>query len=202
VDEINQGQVDLAEWTMRHIPLYSHTVATLQKTTVHETLQKKLNTYKQQVQQVGAVIDNGMRHLNKERERNAQVGQPGSGDPDSPQQPQEPTIGGIDQNGDPLPPDQSQQNQQDSPQVDPMQDHKLAAAQQNQSHKISAAGQDQDMKMNRLFAEAHAKVQVMQQMSAASIAIKRQESMAKIASMDAQTAAAMRRQDSIARMSE
>lgn len=97
LDEVNQGGVDLAQWTMRNIPLYQHCVATLEKTSVHPSRIQELNIFRQQVQQAGEVIDNGLRHINKLRDQQGdmsqgldpnanapQDGQPASGQPADP----------------------------------------------------------------------------------------------------------------------
>ena len=62
---VDEGQVDLMEWTMEHQMLYQHCVATLEITTVHETVQPELNTYHQRVQQIGEIVVNGMKMINK-----------------------------------------------------------------------------------------------------------------------------------------
>jgi hypothetical protein len=69
IQQVNEGQVDIAQWTMQNIPLYRHCVDTLEKTTVHESRMQELNSYRQQVQQAGEIIDNGLRHINKLREQ-------------------------------------------------------------------------------------------------------------------------------------
>ena len=72
IQQVNDGQADIAEWTMRNVPLYQHCVSTLEQTTVHEARMQELNSYRQQIQQAGEIIDNGMRHLNKLREQGDQ----------------------------------------------------------------------------------------------------------------------------------
>lgn len=69
IQQVNEGQADIAEWTMRNIPLYRHCVDTLEQTTVHESRIQELNSYRQQIQQAGEIIDNGLRHINKMREQ-------------------------------------------------------------------------------------------------------------------------------------
>jgi hypothetical protein len=62
---IEQGQIDLGEWTMQHSQLYKHLVATLEMATAHQSMQPLLNSYRQRAQQIGEIVDNGMKHLNK-----------------------------------------------------------------------------------------------------------------------------------------
>jgi hypothetical protein len=72
IEQVNEGQVDIAEWTIRNIPLYRHCVDTLEQTTVHESRIQELNSFRQQIQQAGEIIDNGLRHINKLREQGDQ----------------------------------------------------------------------------------------------------------------------------------
>jgi len=62
---VDEGQVDLMEWTKEHQMLYRHCVATLEITTVHETVQPELNTFNQRVQQIGEIVVNGLKMINK-----------------------------------------------------------------------------------------------------------------------------------------
>lgn len=62
---VDEGQVDIMEWTMEHQMLYQHCVATLEITTVHETVQPDLNAFQQRVQQIGEIVVNGMKMINK-----------------------------------------------------------------------------------------------------------------------------------------
>ena len=63
--EVEQGQLDLMEWTMEYRLLYEHTVATIEMTTVYETLQPTLNSYNQRLQRLSEMIINGMRMIEK-----------------------------------------------------------------------------------------------------------------------------------------
>jgi hypothetical protein len=62
---VDEGQIDLMEWTIEHQQLYRHCVATLEVTVVHETLQPELNMLTQRVQQIGELVVNGMKMINK-----------------------------------------------------------------------------------------------------------------------------------------
>jgi hypothetical protein len=64
LEQVNQGQLDLMSWTMEHNMLYTHCVATIEMTSVHESVQSELNGYRQQVQQIGELVVNGLKMLN------------------------------------------------------------------------------------------------------------------------------------------
>jgi uncharacterized phage infection (PIP) family protein YhgE len=91
IQQVNEGQEDIAEWTMRNIPLYRHCVDTLEQTTVHESRMQELNSYKQQIQQAGEIIDNGLRHINKLREEQGDMSQGLDPNGDNPEGDQAPT---------------------------------------------------------------------------------------------------------------
>ena len=77
---VDEGQIDLKEWTMEHIQLYKHAVAHMDMATVHETMEPELNEYRQRLQQIGEIATNGMKALNKDakeaEEKQAQQGAP------------------------------------------------------------------------------------------------------------------------------
>ena len=62
---VDEGQIDIMAWTMEHQMVYRHCVATLEMTTVHETVQPELNMYHQRVQQIGEIVVNGLKMINK-----------------------------------------------------------------------------------------------------------------------------------------
>jgi len=62
---VDEGQIDLVQWTMEHQMLYNHVVATLEITVVHETVQPELNLYQQKAQQIGEIVVNGLKMINK-----------------------------------------------------------------------------------------------------------------------------------------
>lgn len=70
---VDDGTVDLRDWTMQHYQLYKHVSATIEMTTVHESMQATLNQYNQRAQQIGEIANNGMRMINKEARENAQA---------------------------------------------------------------------------------------------------------------------------------
>lgn len=63
---VDEGQVDLVQWTMQHNMLYQHCVATLEITTVHESVQPELNSIHQLVQQIGEIVVNGLKAMEKQ----------------------------------------------------------------------------------------------------------------------------------------
>lgn len=67
LEQVDQGQIDLMEWTLKHQTLYQHCVATLEMTSVHETVEAELNDYRAQVQRIGELVVNGMKQLAKEQ---------------------------------------------------------------------------------------------------------------------------------------
>jgi len=62
---VDEGLIDMMEWTMENNMLYRHCVATLEMTTVHETVQPELNQYHQRIQQIGEIVMNGLKMINK-----------------------------------------------------------------------------------------------------------------------------------------
>ena len=62
---VDEGEIDLMQWTMEHQMLYNHCVATLEMTVVHESVQPELNMLNQKVQQIGEIVVNGLKMINK-----------------------------------------------------------------------------------------------------------------------------------------
>ena len=62
---VDEGQIDLVQWTTENQMLYRHVVATLEITVVHESVQPELNGYHQQAQQIGELVNNGLKMINK-----------------------------------------------------------------------------------------------------------------------------------------
>ena len=73
---VDEGQIDMMQWTMENQMLYRHCVATLEITTVHETVQPELNMFHQRVQQIGEIVMNGLKMINKAA-RDGEMEQPG-----------------------------------------------------------------------------------------------------------------------------
>lgn len=65
LQDVDEGQLDMMEWTTDHLMIYRHTAETLEMTTVHEMLEPKLNEYRQRAQQVGEIVTNGLKMINK-----------------------------------------------------------------------------------------------------------------------------------------
>jgi hypothetical protein len=146
IAQVNEGQMDIAQWTMQNIPLYRHCVDTLEQTTVHESRIQELNSYRQQVQQAGEIIDNGLRHINKMREQQGDQSQ------------------GLDPNGNPIPageqemtPEQQEQQQ------------KLSAAQQDNDLKMAKIFAEAQAKIQVMQQMSAAKRAIEQQESTAKI---------------------------------
>jgi hypothetical protein len=62
---VEEGSIELSDWTIEHQQLYRHCTATLEMVTVHKTLMPELNSYRQRVQQIGEIVVNGMKQINK-----------------------------------------------------------------------------------------------------------------------------------------
>lgn len=142
IEEVNQGGQDIAEWTMRNIPLYKHCVDTLQATTVHESRIQELNSYRQQVQQAGEIIDNGLRHINKLREQQGDMSQ------------------GLDPNGNAMP----AEGQAPTPEQ-----QKASAAQQDNDLKMAKIFAEAQAKIQVMQQMSAAKMAIMHQESTARI---------------------------------
>lgn len=65
LEGVETGEVDLIQWTMDHQMLYKHCVDTLAITTVHESIQPELNKHQELVQQIGEIVVNGMKAMQK-----------------------------------------------------------------------------------------------------------------------------------------
>lgn len=140
LEEVNSGQIDIAEWTMRNIPLWRHCVDTLDATSVPEAMMSQLNSYRQQVQQAGEIINNGLRHINKMRDGQGDMSQGMA-----PNDEQEAMEGGA-----PMPPEQS-------------------AAQQDNDLKMARIFAEGQAKIEILRQTSQAKIDIMKQESIARI---------------------------------
>jgi hypothetical protein len=65
LEGVETGEVDLIEWTMKYQMLYKHCVDTLAVTTVYKGIQPELNKYQELVQQIGEIVVNGMKAMEK-----------------------------------------------------------------------------------------------------------------------------------------
>ncbi len=82
LEAVDQGQIDLMAWTLKHQMVYQHCIATLEITSVHKTVEPELNDYRARVQRVGELVVNGMKMLAKEQKESgeAEVGPDGESD--------------------------------------------------------------------------------------------------------------------------
>lgn len=143
IEEVNEGVVDIATWTMRYIPTYQHCVATLEKTTVHESRIPELNSYRQQIQQAGQVIENGLRRINERRKQQGDMSQ------------------GLDPNGNPIP--------QDGAQAMNPEQQKASAAQADNDLKMAKIFAEAQAKIQVMQQLSAAKKAIMHEESAARI---------------------------------
>lgn len=146
LQQVNEGTKDISEWTIENIPLYRHCVDTLEKTSVHPSRESELKSYRQQIQQAGEVIDNGLRHINKIRE--------GEGDQSQ----------GLDPQGNPVPGAAEEQSagQKDNDlkmaKLFAESQAKIQVMQQQSLAKQSIMQQESIVKMRSLDAETAAKI--------------------------------------------
>jgi hypothetical protein len=89
MEGVETGEIGFDEWTMRNQMVHQHLVKTLEMAVVPEQLQPQLNAIQQRAQQVGEIIVNGMRELERKRREGIEQGQPGEGQEGEPQQPSE-----------------------------------------------------------------------------------------------------------------
>jgi hypothetical protein len=160
IQEVNEGKADLAEWTMRNIPLYRHAVDTLERTTVHESRQGQLNSYHQQIQQAGQLIDNGLRQLNRMRDGQGDMSQ------------------GLDPNGNPIPGQEGAAPAQDPGQAD--NDLKMARIFAEGQAKIEVMRQLSAAKQAIMHEESIARIMTMD--AATQAEIRRKEILARASS--------------------
>ena len=86
LDAVEQGMMPFEDYVMENVSLFQHTVETLDKTTVHDSLVPQLNAMRQRVQQIGEVIQNGLKEINAKRTREGQAPVGQEGQPASPEQ--------------------------------------------------------------------------------------------------------------------
>lgn len=78
---VEEGSMTLEEFVTEHVTLFQHAQQTLEGTTVHKTGIPKLNSYRQRLQQVGEIIQNGLRQIAAEERKNAEQAQQVEGGP-------------------------------------------------------------------------------------------------------------------------
>jgi len=69
VDGLESGEFDLREVTPGLATLYEHTAQTLELTTVPGVIDAELQQYKQVLQQIGEVVQNGLRQLEADQRK-------------------------------------------------------------------------------------------------------------------------------------
>ena len=81
IQAVEEGQMELTDATRDILEVFKHSVATFEMAVVPELLIPELASYKQQLQQIGEYINNGMRAIAKEERENAEAQQQqGGGD--------------------------------------------------------------------------------------------------------------------------
>jgi len=70
---VEEGTLPFEEYVLGNVSLFQHTVETLDKTTVHNSLLPQLNAIRQRVQQIGEVIQNGVKEINARRRREGEA---------------------------------------------------------------------------------------------------------------------------------
>lgn len=91
---VDEGMVDIADFSLNNVTLFQHVVATLEVTTVHESMMPHLNALRQRTQQIGEIIENGIKAVNAQRRRDGeQPMSPGQQGQDPSQQGQEMSEG-------------------------------------------------------------------------------------------------------------
>lgn len=164
---VEEGRMDLMQWTVENVPFMDHIAKTLDTATVHESLIPELNKHRQRAQQLGAAIENGLREIQKLK-RDMALQQGGM----APQSPE-------DAAGAPA-----------MPEVDPQTGQPVQAAVDPKAELLARVS---DTKVQNMIRESQARMAAVARRTEAQIAIDKQKAMAKIALMDAETAAKLRR---------
>ena len=153
---VEEGQIDLREFVTDNVTLFEHTVAHLEATTVHESMIPQLNQMRQRVQQIGEVIENGLREINAERRREGQ---------EIMQQGEEQGQGG---------------EMSESDQKAQMAQQEFAMKQEEASINMQTKIAEAQAKLEMLAQQSEAKIALMTQEGMAKIALKDAETAAKI----------------------
>jgi hypothetical protein len=69
IEGVENGEMELIDYTNQMEVLYEHTMATIQMTVVPEEQSDELNMYQQKVQQIGEYLNNGIRAREKEQQK-------------------------------------------------------------------------------------------------------------------------------------
>lgn len=152
LDSVEQGTLGFDDFVMENVTLFQHTVEHLEATTVHESIVPQLNQMRQRVQQIGEVIENGLREINARRR-------------DEGQPPMEPgQEGGLTEA------DQKAQ----------MAQQEMAMKQEEMSMNMQTKMAEAQAKLEMLAQQSEAKIALMTQEGMAKIALKDAETAAKI----------------------
>ena len=161
---VEEGSMTLQEFVTEHVTLFQHAQETLQATTVHKTGMAKLNSYRQRLQQVGEIIQNGLRQMAAEQRKGEAQAQQGGAE------------------GDPSQQGAQQEDQQE-----------VQAKLQKSQAELQIKQQETQFKMQTDVAVAMAKIEDMKRSSAAKIALDQSESMSKISMLDKEASAKVQR---------
>lgn len=161
---VEDGRMELMDWTVRNVPFRDHIAKTLETATVHESLVPELNKHVQRAQQFSAVIENGLREIQKMK-RDMALQQGGIAPPDG--------QGGVAR-----------------PEVDPETGEPV---QGQEDPKAALLARVSETKVQNMIRESQARMAAVARRTEAQIAVDKQKAMAKIALMDAETAAKLRR---------
>jgi hypothetical protein len=172
---VEEGTLPLEEFTVQVSVLHQHAIATLEQTTVMDAMVPQLNGMRQQLQQIGEVLVNGMRHIERLRRDEAAAAEAQLG------QQQE---GQVDESGQPVEQDPKVQaemakQERENQKVMLESQLKLAGFQQEQRRN--------DILLNSRIAESMARVRQSSQASAQQMAMLHQKNLAEIAMMDRKT---------------
>ena len=150
---VEEGQLDFREFVMEYVTLFEHAVAHLEATTVHESLIDQLNQLRQRIQQIGEVIENGLREINAERRREGEA-------------PMEPGEEGGEAN--------------EADQKAQMAQQEFQQKQEEASVNLQVKMAEAQAKLEMLAQQSEAKIALMTQEGMAKIALKDAETAAKI----------------------
>ena len=141
LDAVQQGMMPFDDYVLENISLFQHTVDTLETTTVHESVIGQLNALRQRTQQIGEVIQNGLKEINAKRRREGQG---------------------------PLQPGQEGQEGEGQQQVDPAQE-KANNQRLEASTKIEIMIAEATAKLEAMRAKSSADIEIMKQKAMAQI---------------------------------
>ena len=149
---VEEGQLPYQEFVVENVTLFEHAVEHLEATTVHESIVPQLNALRQRIQQIGEVIENGLREINAERRR--------EGEP-------------------PMEPGQEQEVTEQDQQAQAAQ-QELVRKQEEANIQLQAKMAEAQAKLEMMAQQSEAKIALMTKEGMAKIALKDAETAAKI----------------------